>query len=762
MIMPIARLLRYSIWGILLSSLPLSSFAANWPQEITEPQGKVVVYQLQPDSLSGNMLQGKAVISITLAGKKPPIFGAFWFIAKIDTGTDTAQVSDVDVTQIKWPKSTTDTSMLNRIVNNAFKTTTFNLSMKNIRSSLASAKQERNSLKDLKNTAPNIIFKQQLTVLLSYDGAPLYRAIDDSQYERVINTPFAVARNKKTKTLYLSNGSFWYEARDPLGPWKLTRKPPANLVKLLPKPNKTASTSGTPPRIYASTTPTELISTQGQPQWKSLITGQLLYVTNTEVPWIRDTATSKMYLLLSGRWFSATKETGPWTFVRSDRLPKSFSNIPPNSAIGGVRVSIAGTKEANEAVLNANIPQTAAIKRHGTTTKVIYNGKPQFKKIAGTQVAYAVNTASQVLKINKQYYVVDNGVWFVAARATGPWVVADHIPNKKIALIPPSSPVYNVTYVHIYDSTPNVVYVGYTSGYLWSYIYYGVPVYGTGWYYSPFWGPYYYPRPFTWGFYVGYNPWFGWNYGFPWDYGFYNAGFAWGGGYSPWDHHWRWYRPATLINHSRVPMSNINIHAQHINIANNVNVGNRIKINHSMKRKSITQSNIYNNVQNRIRNADSSMLSRTLQQAIHSPIQSNSIPLDKQGNVIRNGNAQIKVREHQQWKNINTAPMDNIQSTEPMDNIQNTEPMDNIQRTEPMDNIQSTEPMDNIQNSMPMDNIQNSMPMDNIQNSMPMDNIQNSMPMDNIQNSMPMENIQNSMPMENSMPMNSTQMNISH
>jgi hypothetical protein len=107
--------------------------------------------------------------------------------------------------------------------------------------------------------------------------------------------------------------------------------------------------------------------------------------------------------------------------------------------------------------------------------------------------------------------------------------VADKIPKEEIDKIPPSSPVYNVTYVTIYDSTPEVVYVGYTTGYLWSYPYYGVPVYGTGWYYPPYWGPvYYYPHPPTWGFHVGYNPWTGWNYGVSWSNGFLSIGVSWG------------------------------------------------------------------------------------------------------------------------------------------------------------------------------------------------------------------------------------------
>jgi hypothetical protein len=63
----------------------------------------------------------------------------------------------------------------------------------------------------------------------------------------------------------------------------------------------------------------------------------------------------------------------------------------------------------------------------------------------------------------------------------------------------------------IYDSTTDVVYVGYTPGYMGCYVHGPTVVYGTGYYYSPWYGPYYYPRPATFSFSMHYNPWTGWS-----------------------------------------------------------------------------------------------------------------------------------------------------------------------------------------------------------------------------------------------------------
>ena len=55
-------------------------------------------------------------------------------------------------------------------------------------------------------------------------------------------------------------------------------------------------------------------------------------------------------------------------------------------------------------------------------------------------------------------------------------------------------------------------YVGYTPGYIYSYPYHGTIVYGTGYYYRPWYRRYYYPRPVTYGYGVHYNPYTGWGF----------------------------------------------------------------------------------------------------------------------------------------------------------------------------------------------------------------------------------------------------------
>jgi len=160
----------------------------------------------------------------------------------------------------------------------------------------------------------------------------------------------------------------------------------------------------------------------------------------------------------------------------------------------------------------AQIPQTATVKRSETKVTVTYAGEPQFKPIAGTSMQYAVNTSFDVIRVGDLYYVCFQGVWFRSTTPQGPWVVVDAVPPQ-IYTIPPSSPLYRVTYVYVYDSTPSTVVVGYTSGYMGVYAYGGTVVYGTGYYYPPYvWPapvPVYYPYPYSYGAAAYYNPYTG-------------------------------------------------------------------------------------------------------------------------------------------------------------------------------------------------------------------------------------------------------------
>ena len=198
--------------------------------------------------------------------------------------------------------------------------------------------------------------------------------------------------------------------------------------------------------------------------------------------------------------------------------------------------SVPGTPEAEDAVLIAQIPTTATVTPAAASeVKVSYVGQPQFQPIEGTSMQYAVNTPNKVIQVGTEYYLCYQGVWFVSFSSQGPWQVAQTVPQV-IYTIPPSSPVYNVTYVTQVPASDGSVTATYTAGYMGAFIM-GATVgaivaSGTGYYYPPYvYGGYYYPYAATYGYHT-YNPYTGaYGYGGA-AYGPYGSA-HWGTSYNP-------------------------------------------------------------------------------------------------------------------------------------------------------------------------------------------------------------------------------------
>jgi hypothetical protein len=542
----------------------------GWPREIHTQDARIVVYQPQPDSLHGNTLWGRTALSMTPEGKSEPLFGAAWFEARLETDRDirTATVREMHILRVRFPHSKPEMEQqMSEILAAETPKWDIKLSMDRLLATLDLVAQEQEIASGFNDAPPRFLWEEDPAILLSYDGTPRPMPVRDWRLERVVNTPFLVVRDPSAANFYLQGGDHWFAAPTATGPWASVASVPTEVAAYAAQQERNAAADSLAalgfqddriPKIVVATKPSELIVTDGPPEWTPLVGDALLYVSNTESDVFRDIDSENYYVLVAGRWFrSPSIEKGPWTFTPGDSLPEAFAQIAAKSSKGDVLVSVAGTKQAEDALLDAQIPQTAAIERDAAKLEVDYDGTPRFQSIPGAGIEYATNTSTSVLRISGRYYACDQGVWFVSESPNGPWRVADSVPDA-VQLIPPDCPVYNVKYVHVYEATPTVVYVGYTPGYTWCYPYNGCVVYGTGWYYDPWWGAVYYPRPVTWGWNAHYSPWTGWGFGMSWGagWGLWNVNWidwdGWGGwdgwwgpcGYAPWRPSYVWgYRP---------------------------------------------------------------------------------------------------------------------------------------------------------------------------------------------------------------------------
>jgi len=656
--------------NIVILFLLIIAFAAKaqdeWPRTLeTKQGGKIVIYQPQPESLVAGKLTGRAAVSVREIAGNEPTFGAIWYETTLLTDRDSrmATLENIKITNVKLPgiEDSTKLARFRKFLETEIPKWKLEISM----DALLATIEEENGLvsDDLKNDPPKVIYATTPSTLVLIDGEPKLQMDNNIKMQRVINTPFLIVEGTEDKKYYLLGGKFWYVSSSLKEGWKSTTQLPNSVKKLDSQVKEQEKKSGqketkeedkSPREIIISTEPAELIQSAGEGVFASIQGTGLLYMKNSEDEIFMEIEKQKYYVLISGRWYIASAMKGPWEYISSDKLPADFKNIPEGSEKDNVLSSVAGTTAANEAVMDAQIPQTAKVDRTTATCTVKYDGEPKFEKIEGTSMELAMNTSSTVLKSGNKYFCVENAVWFESASAKGPWKVSTERP-KEVDDIPASSTAYNVKYVYIYDTTPEYVYVGYTPGYMGCYVYGPTVVYGTGYYYSPWYGPYYYPRPVTYGFSMHYNPWTGWSMGFHYSSGFFHMSIYGGGGY--------WgppmYRPPyhppyhggyygrNNINH--YGDTNINIDRSN-NIYNNRNDVSTRDVQRGTRDQRATQPSAgTRDVQDRGQNkASQQPTTRNAQR------ENNNVFTDKSGNVYQknnDGNWQERDNKNNQWQN---------------------------------------------------------------------------------------------------------------
>ena len=513
-------LLAFCSGGGVLAAVPPQtegSTTDQWPHEITLDKGTVQIYQPQLEAYRGNKATFRAVVSAQKTDAPAPVFGVVWFACRVDTDRDTrmVQFNDIKVERMAFPNTTKEQEQkyAKFLEDNIATWEQLTMSLDRLLAMAAEVEKQKAGAVDLQNKPPKIIFSPVPTELILINGEPVIRDVENSDLKRVMNTPCLILFSPETKTYYLKGKTTWCSASDVNGPWQQEQNPPGAVVEAVQKieGRSTAAEEQKPqskvvPRIIVATEPTELILSEGAPKYAPITGTNLTYLSNTDSNVIMDVSTQKYYVLITGRWFCGPSlEKGPWEFVPSNKLPAGFMKIPPGSDMGHVLAFVEGTEDAQEAVEDAQIPQTAAIKRTDTIT-VPYDGEPKFEKIQGTAMDYAVNTSYSVIRCENMYYCCNQAVWYEAKEPRGPWAVSTSVP-KEIYTIPPSSPNYNVTNVQIYESTPDQVYTGYTTGYTGSYVQNGTVVYGTGYNYPGYSSPTaYYPAPVTYGYAPSYDP----------------------------------------------------------------------------------------------------------------------------------------------------------------------------------------------------------------------------------------------------------------
>ncbi len=501
----------------------------GWPRAYSVASGgRILVYQPQLASWEGQKhMVAYAAVGYEAKGAAKPALGSL----KIESDTRVAvserlvSFAPLKVTEANFPTlKKEEVQYVTAEIVKAIPEDERVIALDRVLASVDKSQILPKNAEGVKADPPRIFYSQKPAVLVNVDGEPIWSPIPENDLKYAVNTNWDLFEHGPTKTLYLRNEKTWLAAPALAGPWAPAGKLPESFSKLPKDENWKDVKAALPgdklkpekaPRVFTSTTPAEMILVDGTPLYKPVAGTSLSWVSNTESDVFRIGGTGTVYFLVAGRWFSSPGFEGPWAFA-TPSLPADFQKIPLEHPRSRVLASVPGSQQAAEAVLLAQVPQTARVnKKTLEAPEVAYQGEPKFEPIEKTTVSQAVNTDKQIIKSGDLYYMCFQGVWFVSVTPQGPWEVTSNVP-KAIYEIPASSSAHNVTYVTVVEDDDDDEWATFATAAMYTgvMIAWGCAVWGTGYYYPPYWGmggfyPYYYPRYPTYGYGASYNPWTG-------------------------------------------------------------------------------------------------------------------------------------------------------------------------------------------------------------------------------------------------------------
>ncbi len=173
----------------------------RWPREMQHEKGTIVMYQPELELFDGTKLEARAAVSIKRPSDTAAVFGAVWISSTVNVDRDLRMVyiKTLQITNVRFPESVKDQETLKKTIAEALMKDLPPLSLDELVTAMDAVKAQNNNAAKFKNDPPEIIYATSPTVLVFIDGDPRYEAIEKSDVERIMNTPFPIFRTKGSK-----------------------------------------------------------------------------------------------------------------------------------------------------------------------------------------------------------------------------------------------------------------------------------------------------------------------------------------------------------------------------------------------------------------------------------------------------------------------------------------------------------------------------------------------------------------------------------
>jgi hypothetical protein len=442
--------------------------ATQWPLKLSSEGVTFEVHEPVADSWTEGILAARVLV-VAQPPSAQPVNGLVTFkaITQVNEAAGIVALQEMEVKDTSFSAPADKTQGWQEFLRFALPDKIKTVSLKGLQAGQAEAKA-RQSRAAANVAVPRIIISEKPAALVYIDGDPRYVRVRGTDLTGVLNTGVLLLKEPSGAfLLHLYDG--WVSAASLDGPWTMVPPPPgsreleakavatghANLLagKADAQGNMPHLSNATLPQIIVSTEPTALIVLDGAPRFTGVPGTNLEYATNTSAHVFKDER-GGLYVRVGGNWFRAASAAGPWQHIPIGSLPPAFSAIPDDSPKSGVKRSIANA-------LSPPAWQVSSAKPGITTLTYTLGGDPLLKPIPGTQLNYVANASVPMIQVDiNNWYAVQEGVWFHASEATGPWTVTRNIPPE-IYAIPPTTPIYHAIQARAISSSTDVVYYGY-------------------------------------------------------------------------------------------------------------------------------------------------------------------------------------------------------------------------------------------------------------------------------------------------------------
>ena len=274
--------------------------AASWPLVFTTGASTYALYEPLCDSWDGHQLKARSAVAVQSPGQSDETFGVVTFSATtlVDKGTRTATLADIKVAGVDFPSAPGQAAKHLAGLRRELPQHAPALSLDRLEPNLNLAPPLAAKAEPLNNIPPKIIIASRPALLVYVDGPPVWRPVPGTSLERVFNARDLLLRDPSGRYyLHLFDGYLQAASLD--GPWTIASQPPAGAetaenVALssgqtdLLRGEPDAATqqppslkSGPAPDVFVASTPSELLTFNGQPSFVAIPGTQLLYAANT-------------------------------------------------------------------------------------------------------------------------------------------------------------------------------------------------------------------------------------------------------------------------------------------------------------------------------------------------------------------------------------------------------------------------------------------------------------------------------------------------